>query len=134
MTNEHDDSGRATMTLPRPRDRASQTDFLRELSLARRRVSVRPVSDEGGVAAPLTTPVSLIVAPAETEDAGVGQTAATPWIVAFASPVEEPVIVQLPADGRATDETAGPSWSAMASDEALRPENWFDTVAPRPTS
>lgn len=133
MTNEHDDSGRATMTLPLPRDRASQADFLRELSLARRRVTVPPVSDAEGVAARLTTPVSLIVAPAETEDAGVGQTAATPWIVAFASPVEEPVIVQLPVDGGATDETAGPSWSALAIDAALRPENWFDTVVPGPT-
>ncbi len=133
MTNEHDDSGRATMTLPLSRDRASQADFLRELSFARRRVTVPPVSDAEGVAARLTTPVSLIVAPAETEDVGVGQTAAMPWIVAFASPVEEPVIVQLPVDGRATDETAGPSWSALAIDAALRPGNWFDTVVPGPT-
>lgn len=134
MTNEHDDSGRATMTLPRPRDRASQTDFLRELSAARRRgVSVPAMPDTNDVAAPPATPASSNVAFTDTDDAGSGGTAATPWTVAFSSSTQEPIIPP-PADGGTTSETAESSWGAVVSDAALRPESWFDPASPAPTS
>lgn len=106
MTNEHDDSGRMTMTLPRPRDRASQTDFLRELSLARRRVTVPSTSE--------------------------GETAEAPWTVAFTSAVGEPDGAPEPADARVTHGGGGPAWGGVATDAALRPESWFDHFSASP--
>ena len=106
MTNEHDDSGRMTMTLPRPRDRASQTDFLRELSLARRCATVPSTSE--------------------------GETVEAPWTVDFTSGVVEPAGTPEPADARVTNEIAGAAWGGVATDAALRPASWFDHASASP--
>ena len=94
MTNEPDASGRGTITLARPRDRASQTDFLRELSLARRHIVPSPsgpVGDAGRVPAP--TPAEPAVA--ATPDAAFGQSVEAPWTAAFTHATPEPAAPSL---------------------------------------
>lgn len=138
MTNEHDDSGRVTMTLPRPRDRASQTDFLRELSLARRRVTVPSTSEAVGESVPVPASDPSAGAPVAAEDAPFGETVEAPWTVAFTPAVGEPARSPEPADARATHGDGGPAWGGVATDAALRPANWFDhasaSPAPRPVA
>ena len=132
MTNEHDDAGWGTITLPRQRDRASQTDFLRELSLARRGVTVPSTPEAVGETFPVPVPSPSAVADTETPDAAFTEPVEAPWMVALVSATPDPAVAPPPAEVERTDQTEGPSWGAVATDAALSPVNWFDDASRGP--
>ncbi len=119
MTNEHEENGAGTTTLPRARDRASQIDFLRELSVARRGGPLpngrQPAADDS-----TDTVASGPGGPSEVLDEA-------PWTVAFVPTDSETAIEpQSPADDWATDDSDGDGWNSFPTEAALLPSSWFD--------
>ena len=119
MTTEHEENGASTTTLARSRDRASQIDFLRELSVARRggRSPSGPqpaVDDSTDTGAPGPDAVSDVLDE-------------TPWTVAFVPTDSETAVEpQSSADDWAMDDTDGAAWSSFPTEAALLSSNWFD--------
>ncbi len=124
MTNEREDNGTGTMTLPRSRDRASQIDFLRELSLARR-VSSPPTGPE-----PEADTSPAVVTPADVTraaDVSPEMSDEARWTMAFVpADSASDVLPQSPDVGSVTDDSAVAAWSSFPTEAALRPSSWFD--------